>query len=687
MRRTPSKAKIGGKKDATVANIEKMERQREERRRAMAEFKKEREAEQLYNEKMGRPGDVDFQRMVDNWRRANCREAEHRINSKKICICVRKRPVSEKEVASKDFDTVTLLNPKVIVHFPKLKIDGITKFLDNQDFRFDHSFSERSSTEDVYENAASPLVDFAVQGGRATVFAYGQTGSGKTHTMSGIMKLAAAEVFDSLAKAGAARAGFAVNCSMFEIYGGRCQDLLAQRKRLNVREDGAGEVQVAGLEEFKCTTVDDMLRLVDAGNGERTTHVTEMNDTSSRSHAIFQVTIRDGRGKLHGKLSLIDLAGSERGADTKSHNRQRRLESAEINKSLLALKECMRALDGASSHVPYRASKLTLILKDSFTVATARCVMLACVSPAASSSDHTVNTLRYADRIKEKNADAPVLEAMRVVEGVPERFAKKQSPGTAAAGKGGSPGALAAGAGSPGAKGGAGSPGVPPPPAGAPPPPPDMPPPPPAHPPPPPPSSTAAAGGSGPGKENARSRRTSKLGTSSSSSSSSRTPPGDFVSVREAQVSPAPASKLQRGVSDAQREDIQYLQRSLRDQATAAGNGGAPAGQTDDSLEATTSLWEAGQSLYEQEEALLNAHMNAIQENAELLTEEGQLLARVQGEDVVDYDIDAYASRLDEILARKVGMIQELRQQLSAFRQNLKEEEAASSRVTKVPLY
>jgi kinesin family member 2/24 len=110
-------------------------------------------------------------------------------------------------------------------------------------------------------------------------------------------------------------------------------------------------------------------------------------------------------GKLRGKMSLVDLAGSERGDDTKSHNSQRRSESAEINTSLLSLKECIRAL-GASrkgtKHVPYRASKLTLLLKDCFTSSHARTSMIATVSPGASSADHTLNTLRYADRIKEQ---------------------------------------------------------------------------------------------------------------------------------------------------------------------------------------------------------------------------------------------------------------------------------------------
>jgi hypothetical protein len=128
-----------------------------------------------------------------------------------------------------------------------------------------------------------------------------------------------------------------------------------------------------------------------------------------------------------GKLALVDLAGSERAADTSHHNRQRRMESSEINKSLLALKECIRyvlclrldqrwpwlgvllcllrccsAIDVQGKHIPFRASKLTLLLKDSFTAKQARVVMIAAVSPAMSASDHTINTLRYADRVKEK---------------------------------------------------------------------------------------------------------------------------------------------------------------------------------------------------------------------------------------------------------------------------------------------
>lgn len=105
---------------------------------------------------------------------------------------------------------------------------------------------------------------------------------------------------------------------------------------------------------------------------------------------------------------MVDLAGSERAADCQSNNRVRRLEGAEINKSLLALKECIRALDNKSNHVPFRASKLTMVLRDSFLSSMqSKIVMIACLNPGSSSSDHTINTMRYAERLKEnKKGDA-----------------------------------------------------------------------------------------------------------------------------------------------------------------------------------------------------------------------------------------------------------------------------------------
>jgi len=152
-----------------------------------------------------------------------------------------------------------------------------------------------------------------------------------------------------------------------------------------------------------------MLDIINFGHSVRTTHQTVANDTSSRSHAICCVTVKDASGsKTLGKLLLVDLAGSERAQDTQSNNRQRRIEGAEINKSLLALKECIRAIDMKSSHVPFRASKLTMVLRDSFLSTTdgntSKIVMIACISPGSASADHTLNTLRYAQRLKSNNS-------------------------------------------------------------------------------------------------------------------------------------------------------------------------------------------------------------------------------------------------------------------------------------------
>merc|ERR1719291_494954 len=127
---------------------------------------------------------------------------------------------------------------------------------------------------------------------------------------------------------------------------------------------------------------------------------------SSRSHAILQICLKDvsdsKRGPVeHGKISFIDLAGSERGADTLDTDRQTRMDGAEINKSLLALKECIRALDQQHDHTPFRGSKLTQVLKDSFVGSNCRTVMIANVSPCGCAVEHSLNTLRYAYRVKE----------------------------------------------------------------------------------------------------------------------------------------------------------------------------------------------------------------------------------------------------------------------------------------------
>ncbi|XP_057213344.1 kinesin-like protein KIF2A isoform X1 [Triplophysa rosa] len=334
------------------------------------------------------------------------------IEEHRICVCVRKRPLNKKELTVKDLDVITIPSKDVVmVHEPKQKVD-LTRYLENQTFRFDYAFDDSTTNEMVYRFTARPLVETIFDRGMATCFAYGQTGSGKTHTMGGdfsgknqdcskgIYALAARDVFLMLKKPNYKKLDLQVYATFFEIYSGKVFDLLNRKAKLRVLEDGKQQVQVIGLQEHDVRCTEDVLKLIEMGNSCRTSGQTSANAHSSRSHAVFQIILRR-KGKMHGKFSLIDLAGNERGADTSSADRQTRLEGAEINKSLLALKECIRALGRNKPHTPFRASKLTQVLRDSFIGENSRTCMIATISPGMASCENTLNTLRYANRVKE----------------------------------------------------------------------------------------------------------------------------------------------------------------------------------------------------------------------------------------------------------------------------------------------
>lgn len=192
-----------------------------------------------------------------------------------------------------------------------------------------------------------------------------------------------------------------LHISFYEIYCGKLYDLLNNREIVHCREDHKQMVNIVGLSEVHVLSVEQIMETIGNGLQSRTSGVTGANADSSRSHAILQLQLKRGQDlKPFGKMSFIDLAGSERGADTIDQNKQTRLDGAEINKSLLALKECIRALDLEKKHLPFRGSKLTQVLKDSFT-GNSKTTMIANVSPANSCCEHTLNTLRYADRVKE----------------------------------------------------------------------------------------------------------------------------------------------------------------------------------------------------------------------------------------------------------------------------------------------
>uniref|UniRef100_A0A7S4NQ44 Kinesin-like protein n=2 Tax=Guillardia theta TaxID=55529 RepID=A0A7S4NQ44_GUITH len=318
----------------------------------------------------------------------------------RVTCIVRKRPAKDGEV-----DVVCVVDDCIVqVAEPKQKVD-LTKYTENHKFSFDHAFDEQSDNFTLYNTTTKPLVNFVMEGGLGTCFAFGQTGSGKTFTMlgapevgqPGLYLLAADDIFRMCD-------GHALNInvyvSMMEIYGDEVYDLLsAEKKRLVPREDAKKKVQIVGLTEIPVESPQDLMQAIAEGSQLRSTSVTGMNEQSSRSHAILQMSLRTDRGKLHGQLSFIDLAGSEKGSDTAENEKKTRMEGAEINKSLLALKECIRSMTDSAGYTPFRSSKLTQVLKESF-VGNGRTVMIANISPAASSSMETVNTLRYADRVK-----------------------------------------------------------------------------------------------------------------------------------------------------------------------------------------------------------------------------------------------------------------------------------------------
>ena len=334
----------------------------------------------------------------------------------RIRVVIRKRPINamDRRSAENVEDVVRCDNQRTVqVAEPRQKVD-LTKYTSLHTFRFDEALSEETSNAEVYHRCVRHLVETVFEGGTATCFAYGQTGSGKTHTMigaansPGMYYLACRDLFGRLVD------NMFITASFYEIYSGKLFDLLGDRKPLRCLEDSKQNVNICGLTEHRIPDAEELMRVMVVGEGNRSQGSTGANDTSSRSHAILVVKVRRDDHSVLGKFSFIDLAGSERGADTMHSERTTRLEGAQINKSLLALKECIRSLDLGHRHVPFRGSKLTEVLRDSF-IGNARTVMIGNVSPASTSCEHTLNTLRYADRVKELRhgtRGSPACEAM-----------------------------------------------------------------------------------------------------------------------------------------------------------------------------------------------------------------------------------------------------------------------------------
>ena len=330
----------------------------------------------------------------------------------KIRVIVRKRPANHREFAQNDIDIInTEKKNTIIVKELKNKVD-LTKYIEEHKFTFDRAYGDNSTNELIYQEMLKPMIEAAFNKTKITCFAYGQTGSGKTYTMlgnnhikndtgpqvPGLYLLSCIDVFNFLKKKEYSNLELWV--SFYEIYCNKLFDLLNNKNILQAREDGKGNICIVGLVEKHTKNIEELLDLIDFGLNSRTVGITGANLDSSRSHAILQITIKTKEKEVYSKISFIDLAGSERAVDTIDTNKRTKIDGAEINKSLLALKECIRALDLEKRHKPFRGSKLTLVLRDSF-IGNCLTLMIANISPCLSCSEHTLNTLRYADRVKE----------------------------------------------------------------------------------------------------------------------------------------------------------------------------------------------------------------------------------------------------------------------------------------------
>ncbi|KAM9207101.1 kinesin-like protein KIF27 isoform 6-T6 [Dugong dugon] len=295
-------------------------------------------------------------------------------------------------------------------------------------FTFDYVFGKSSTQDEVYNMCIKPLVLSLIEGYNATVFAYGQTGSGKTYTIGGghvasvvegqkgIIPRAIQEIFQNISEN--PNIDFKIKVSYIEVYKEELRDLLeleTSMKDLHIREDEKGNTVIVGAKECLVESADDVLSLLELGNAARHTGTTQMNEHSSRSHAIFTISIcqveksveaaEDGSWQsprhILSKFHFVDLAGSERVTKT-GNTGERFKESIQINSGLLALGNVISALGDPrrkSSHIPYRDAKITRLLKDSLG-GSAKTVMITCVSPSSSDFDESLNSLKYANRAR-----------------------------------------------------------------------------------------------------------------------------------------------------------------------------------------------------------------------------------------------------------------------------------------------
>ncbi|XP_059044964.1 kinesin-like protein KIF3A [Achroia grisella] len=330
-----------------------------------------------------------------------------------VRVVVRVRPMDSREKLDGSYNCVSVdaVNQTIAV-----TRNNVTPPEPPRVYGYDSVFDSNTSQMDIYVQTASPIVEEVLKGYNGTIFAYGQTGTGKTYTMAGtnsapelrgIIPNSFAHIFSHIAKAKDDEK-FLVCVTYLEIYNEEVRDLLGNNphQSLEVKERPDIGVFVKDLTGYVVHNADELEKIMAVGNKNRHIGATAMNTESSRSHAIFSITVESSKrgadGKMHvkmGKLHLVDLAGSER--QSKTHATGTRLkEATKINQSLSVLGNVISALvDGKSTHIPYRNSKLTRLLQDSLG-GNSKTVMIATIGPAECNYVETISTLRYANRAK-----------------------------------------------------------------------------------------------------------------------------------------------------------------------------------------------------------------------------------------------------------------------------------------------
>ncbi|XP_044063361.1 kinesin-like protein KIF13A isoform X8 [Siniperca chuatsi] len=351
------------------------------------------------------------------------------MSDTKVKVAVRVRPMNRREIELNTKCVVDMEDNQTVLHPPPSNAKGENSRKQPKVFAFDHCFwsmddsnvPKYAGQEVVFKCLGEGILENAFQGYNACIFAYGQTGSGKSFSMMGngeqpgLIPRLCCSLFERVHREGNEAHTFKVEVSYMEIYNEKVRDLLdpkGSRQSLKVREHKVLGPYVDGLSQLAVTSFEDIEVLMSEGNKSRTVAATNMNEESSRSHAVFSIIVTQtlydlqsgNSGEKVSKLSLVDLAGSERVSKTGAAG-ERLKEGSNINKSLTTLGCVISALadqsagKGKAKFVPYRDSVLTWLLKDNLG-GNSKTAMIATVSPAADNYEETLSTLRYADRAK-----------------------------------------------------------------------------------------------------------------------------------------------------------------------------------------------------------------------------------------------------------------------------------------------